>query len=124
MKVSPKNGCINKTETIAISIDMLTWKEKITSAQAWTKNYRQLLMPGRRRISLLGMRPLMGCTTQSGHPYTHHQQKQIQQVFISTYTYISPYTGMCICNKYNQRKSCYQLERGHERIQVRVTGKD
>lgn len=32
--VSPRNGCINKTETIAISTDMLTWKEKTTSAQA------------------------------------------------------------------------------------------
>lgn len=51
--VFPLNGCINKIITIAISMDMITWKGvNFTKFYPQTKNHVLLLTGGKRRISL------------------------------------------------------------------------
>lgn len=43
--VSPRNGCLNKTGTMTISMDMWTWEgECFEGSHPLTKNYRQLLI--------------------------------------------------------------------------------
>lgn len=41
MKQFPRNGCMNKTRTIASSVDMLTEKElNVVGSDPQTKNFR------------------------------------------------------------------------------------
>lgn len=49
--ISPRNGCIDKTGTMAISIDLLTQK-RMCGIPLLGKKYSQLMTAGRRRRSL------------------------------------------------------------------------
>ena len=53
--VSPRNGCINRPRTMAISMDMLMWKRGIfigSYPRLKKKNHKPLMSVGRRGISL------------------------------------------------------------------------
>lgn len=78
VNVSPRNGCKNKTGTIATSKDVycgreiakgLLWKGNCQGSHPQAKNYRHLMTAG-RRISLSRGRgqPLIVCAVQGNQP--------------------------------------------------------
>ena len=50
--VSPRNICLNKTQRMEMSTDILMWKrENLMGSHSWKKNYRQPMTAEGERIS-------------------------------------------------------------------------
>lgn len=69
--VSPRNGCINETRAMALSVDILTWKGRFS----WTPTHRQrtagkALPLGQGEIASPGMSSLVSCTMLRDQPWS------------------------------------------------------
>lgn len=68
---SPRNGCVNKTGTMAMNTS--TWKGgNVVRSHLLTKSYRQLMTAGEGELASARFVSLLtGCLMQSGHPWGH-----------------------------------------------------